>query len=816
MKHPRNILSCHRPRPTRGIDSVTHISHRWYAVAVLMWAVVCAAPTGARAQVQEATLHGTVVGPDGSPVDRATITLLDSRGDALTRVITTIDGAFRLRNVSPGTYSLRADAPPLGAMVHALNVSGALPIQLDIRMSATASEQITVRAADLLETGSTTSGITLAGEAVRRTPARLSTRGLQDAVATAPGWATEDNGVLHVRGVDDGFLYVIDGVPIYERLDGLFGTAPDAAMVESVNVSTGYIPPEFGLKAGGVIEVRTGGRSADNWLGTVDGGVASDATRNLSTVAGGPLARAMALSVGLATAASSRFLDPVHPDNLHNDGSSVSAGAQLGWSASPTLTLTTVAGFGRSHYDVPHGEAQEAALQDQRQHLRHHWQTISVQHVTSASTVSHLAAYHRSGSAALEGSDRDTPLFTHASRSLRRVGVLASVAHHRGRHLFKIGTEAARLTLDERFTFAVTDADKAEDADLSEQAMKYTPEAPFAFADAAHPTLLSLYAQDSFKPFGALTVDLGVRADWSRMLVRASQWSPRVGLAYSVPTTSTTLRASFGRFYQPPQAENLLLASSTEARALSPFAADGQSGGGELEPERQTATEIGIEQLFWRGMRLDVAYWRRGVTHAADPNVFFGTTIIFPNTVAAGRAAGLDVRLEIPRRRGWSGYVSYANSIVEQTGPITGGLFLEDDLGDIGPGTRFTPDHDQRNVGSAGLTYEHPRGGFWAALSARYESGTPLEVDPDDEQGLRERPGAELADFGRGRVRPRRIIDLLAMKRVVRASRADVDVRVSLLNLTGARWAYNFGNPFSGTHFGPGRTLQLGVRVAFR
>ena len=29
------------------------------------------------------------------------------------------------------------------------------------------------------------------------------------------------------------------------------------------------------------------------------------------------------------------------------------------------------------------------------------------------------------------------------------------------------------------------------------------------------------------------------------------------------------------------------------------------------------------------------------------------------------------------------------------------------------------------------------------------------------------------------------------------------------LNLAGERWAYNFGNPLSGTHFGPGRTFQV-------
>ena len=68
-------------------------------------------------------------------------------------------------------------------------------------------------------------------------------------MATLPGWSSEDNGLLHVRGTDDGFLYVFDGVPVYERLDQLSGLGPDLSTVESISVITGYIPPEFGHKA---------------------------------------------------------------------------------------------------------------------------------------------------------------------------------------------------------------------------------------------------------------------------------------------------------------------------------------------------------------------------------------------------------------------------------------------------------------------------------------------------------------------------------------------------------------------------------------
>jgi hypothetical protein len=228
------------------------------------------------------------------------------------------------------------------------------------------------------------------------------------------------------------------------------------------------------------------------------------------------------------------------------------------------------------------------------------------------------------------------------------------------------------------------------------------------------------------------------------------------------------------------------------------------------------AIEVAVNQALARTMRLDVSLWRRRIHNAADPNVFFGTTIIFPNTVARGRASGIDVRLELPRRAGWSGYVSYANSRVVQFGPITGGLFLEEEVIEIGPGTAFTPDHDQRNVGAFGVTYDHERSRVSLALTGRYESGTPLEVEGDELAELRERPGAELVDFARGRVRSRQVFDLSALHRLLRNRRVDLSLRLAALNITGERWAYNFGNPFSGTHFGPGRTLQAGARVVFR
>jgi hypothetical protein len=128
--------------------------------------LVCSLSAAAEAQLQQGTIHGTILGPDGSPVDGAVVTLLDGLGNALTSV-TSQAGQFGLTNVVPGTYSLRADAPPLWALLQPLTVGGALPVQVELRMSAVLAQQIVVQG-EQPGPDSTTTRITLAGDAVRR------------------------------------------------------------------------------------------------------------------------------------------------------------------------------------------------------------------------------------------------------------------------------------------------------------------------------------------------------------------------------------------------------------------------------------------------------------------------------------------------------------------------------------------------------------------------------------------------------------------------------------------------------------------------
>ena len=222
----------------------------------------------------------------------------------------------RVPGVAPGRYQVRARIAGVRARsTHPLDVDAALPVELTLRLTLRTSMSKSI--VDEAMAPDIASDARVDRRRVDRAgPVRAIARGVQEAVATLPGWATEDNGLLHVRGTDDGFLYVIDGVPVYERLDQLNGLGPTSRTIESINVITGYIPAEFGYKAGGVIDVRS--KSLGKRLARHRAGRARQRRCDSRVSAGRAGDSLAALAVTLAANAqqSDRFLDPVHPGQL--------------------------------------------------------------------------------------------------------------------------------------------------------------------------------------------------------------------------------------------------------------------------------------------------------------------------------------------------------------------------------------------------------------------------------------------------------------------------------------------------------------------
>ncbi len=603
-------------------------------------------------------------------------------------------------------------------------------------------------------------------------------------------------------------------MPVYERLDPLFGLSPDAASIDSLQVLSGYVPPQYGLRSGGVVELRssTAAVTDQRWGAEADAAGGSEGTQSGAGLLRARLGSSAEALVSGSGERSSRFLDPVDPDNRHNHGNTWTTHLAANWRPTVRDTFVARGGYGQSRFDVPNDPEQDAAGQDQRQGNDDALASVSWLRTLAPTTSSEVALYGRWMRADVNSSPFDTPLQTDAGRRLSRIGLLAHVTHERGRHRLAAGLEAASLRLDERLAFAVTDQEAGEEANLSPAARQFTPDDPFHFQDAVRRTQVSLFAQDSWRATDRLTVDGGLRFDATELLSHQTALSPRLGLAYRL-SSSTRLRLSANRFFQPPQSEWLLLAASSAARVLSPFAASG--GGAPPQAERQWSYEGGLDTWLFRTLRLDTALWHRQVTNFLDPNVFFGTTVLFPNSVASGRATGVDIRLELPPRRGFSGFLAYSYATVTEIGPINGGLFLEDDILEIGPGTEFKPDHDIPNTVTGALRYDAPTGLLAATVSGRYQSGVPLEVSDEGLDELAGRPGFDLVDVAAGRVKSHVVVDALVSVRLVRRRSVELQASLGGQNLFNERFAFNFGNPFSGTHFGSPRTLSVGLHARF-
>ncbi|HEY7351457.1 MAG TPA: TonB-dependent receptor [Terriglobales bacterium] len=778
-------------------------------------AVVCLALSASLcAQIEIGRVSGSVKDPSGAIISSAQVSIENPLSGRLTRVQTDNHGEFKFENVPYGAYILRASASGFSPISKTVDVRSNLPVRVPLTMSiAAAGTQVTVNASTGVAAETPRTETVIDESYIKLTPSVVRRDQLQALVSTAPGWNTENDGLMHIRGVDDGTLYVVNGVPTPDRVDGLFAGSFNTDAITSLDVITGNIPAEFGDRSGAVVLIQPKSGIDNPLNGTVSLGAGSFDSRDLATTMGGGT-RDWGVFFAGSGHQSDHFLDPVDPRNFNNSGGDVSLEFRTDWNATDNDVVRLSGMLQGANFRVPNNEHQQQAGQRERQEVRHDQESISWQHTWSSNTLSDASYFRNHFQSKLVPSELDTPITSEQNRHHTRQGVLASLTHVTHGHTLKFGAEAERVSINEFFGFAVTDPDAAEEAEISDPAMDFTPGNPFRFSDYVTRGIQGVYAQDDFSPFRNLRISAGLRYDHSDLLVSDEQASPRIGASYYVPYTRTVFRASFNRLYMPPQVENLLIASSEQARELSPFAASG--GGADIRPETLSAWEVGFSQELPQNLRLNVAYWWRRFRNIDDPNVLLGTNIIFPNSVARARAQGLDARLDVPLRQGFSAYFTYTNNEIIEIGPLNGGLFLEDEFIEIGPGTEFTPDHDQRNVGSFGLTYSAKRRGLWTSFSGRYESGVPIELPDLDPSELRALPGSNLVNFDTGRVKPWYLFGWSGGMDLLRRDRFILGAQLDVQNLANRDFAFNWGNPFSGTHFGYPRLVAGSLKFSFK
>lgn len=710
-----------------------------------------------------------------------------------------------------------------------VRIQSNVPVKLKIQLQAASlAETVDVRAFSgerLLEIGETGTRNELSLQRIEQLPIQVGSRGVEGLLISFPGFAANANGAIHPRGAHNQMTYVIDGMPISDQLTGSFATALDSSIVETLELFTGNIPPEYGSKVSGVasITTRSGLGSGTPFRGSVEMGAASfDTLSSVTGISGGGDRFGYFLSTNLLK--SNRFLDQVSLDNLHNGGNSQRFFSRFDFRPSEQQQLRANLMLGRSSFQIANLRSQHASGQDQRRLLKDLSASVGWLYILNDRTTVDTTASYRTAVALLHPSLEDTPVLASAARHLTSVTTSSRINMVRGDHILRFGFDYQGTPVSEDFSFGITDpsfnAPGQPDFNASLVPHDLSREGElFHFSGKETGSLWTGWMQDKWT-IDQLTLSLGLRYDLYRFLVKGNQLQPRVGLAYHLPITRTVFRLSYNRNYQTPPNENLILANSSEAAVLVPPAVREALGDAVLKirPQRQNVYEAGLQQAIGDHLNLNGVFYHKNSTDLQDNDNFFNTGIIFPTSLYESRVNGAEFRAVLLPYRKWSGSVSATHARVVATPPFTGGLFLGNAAVEALTSGAFIIDHDQV-LSVHGLVHYQLYSDLWLSSSLRYESG--LVSNPSDPEEVAQDPDfADLLPYvdlrsDPPRVNPRLIVDLGVGYGRGNGEDRNWDLQLQVTNLLNRTALYNFQSIFVGTRLVSPRSLGVKFRLFF-
>lgn len=776
------------------------VGRRTRFARIISWAVTVAFLPPLWGQLETGEIRLAVTDPSGLPLPCSGIVASDASHTE--RTFTTDDrGRFTLARLPFGLYRLTLHHSGFQDYAATVEVRSALPRAVKAQMKIeTVSAEVNVSgAATLLDTHSTGVAYSVGARQIEEQQSAVPGRNILDLINLQPGWLFEGNGVLHPRGSEYQTLFVVDGVPMDENRSPGFAPEFEQGEVQSLSILTGTYPAEYGRKLGGVVEVTTDKDIRRGFHGSAEtnGGSFDTAGGFFSGSYGW---RDSALTVSAFGSRTDRYLDPPVLGNFTNSATLDGFTAVYDWDVSAADRIHVSIGRRQSRFEVPNENLQQAAGQRQDRNALEDQGQAAWTHLFSPSVLLNLRGSVEDLSANLWSNRLATPIVAAQQRGFRRGYAAASLSVSKSHHDWKFGGDAYYAPVTEALQYRITDASY------------FDPGTPprFDFYGHALDREQSWFAQDTMR-YGNFTLSAGLRFDRYSLLVETNAWSPRTGVAWYWKRADVLLRFSYDRVFITPAMENLLLSSSPQVDVVDPAVARIA-----VQPSRGNFYEAGFSKRIAGKMRLDASFYRRTFANYADDDVFLNTGISFPIAFRSAEIQGVDVKLDLPKWRGLSGFLSYSNMTGTAELPAVGGLFLGD-LGELAASGAFPVSQDQRNSVRTRLHYQiHPR--VWVAATAQYGSGLPSEADGAEIQSLIQKYGQQIVDkvnFNAGRVRPNFSMDASLGVDIWRKEPRALRFQITGQNLRDRLNVLNFAGLFSGTAIAPPRSLNAKLSYEF-
>ena len=756
----------------------------------------------ALAQVDYGELRLKVADPSGAGVPASV--RLTCAGNGYDKMLT-IDasGTLAVQSMPYGVYQVQVTKSGFAPVSTFVEVRSALPVAESIQLNlASVVTKVNVTAAStLIDPNNPFSAMQIGAKQTEERLSSLPGRSIQDLVTSQPGWIYEGNAVLHPRGSEYQTQFVIDGIPLTDNRSPSFGPEIGADDLDSVSLYTAGYPAEYGRKMGGVVELDTH-RQTDSG---VHGQLVLSGGSYDSASSYGQLQDVWGRNTVSATASGStteHYLNPVVPENYTNTGTIGDFSTRYERDLSARDRLSFDVRHELSRFLIPNELVQQQAGQIQNGDNFETMGTVHYQHIVSPDSLIALSGMVRDNANDLYSNPKSTPVIALQHNGFREGYFKGTLSLHRGSHEFKVGVESDAIFLHEHFNYKITDP------------AYFDPDTPrtLSFADQRPNLDQSAFAEDLFR-LGNWTVSAGLRWDHYQLLLNQNAFSPRISIGRYVPSLNLVLHGSFDRVFQTPSFENILISSSTQIDALSD-----QFLRLPVQPSLGNYYEGGLTQAFFNRMRLDMNVYRRDVRNYADDDQLLNTGVSYPIAFDKSVIYGAEAKLAVIRLGKMNGYLSYSYMVGNVWFPVTGGLFLGDDVGDAVTqlNGHFPDSQDQRNTLRTRFQYQLlPR--IWFAAGAEYGSGLPFEYQGTEADALA-RYGPQVVnriDFERGRIWPLLAVNSSLGADVYKSERMNMRFQVDGGNLNNRLNVIDFGGLFSGNAIAPARSVTMRLNTRF-
>jgi outer membrane receptor for ferrienterochelin and colicins len=502
---------------------------------------------------------------------------------------------------------------------------------------------------------------------------------LNQVILQAPGVAQDSFGQLHIRGEHNGLQYRLNGIILPEGLS-VFSQALSPRLAGNVELITGALPAEYGLRTAGIIDITTKSGAFDNGGSvTVYGGSHGDiepsfevggSSGNLNYFVSGSY-----LSNDLGIESPDGRSDPIHDQTQQFQGF-----AYLEDIIDPSSRVSAILGVSHQSFQIPDVSGGQPTLgldvngmtQFPSQNLNENqteaseYGVVSYLHTTERFTtqVSLFGRYSTLnftpdviGDLLYNGISQLASK-TDAAGGLQAEGVYSLSAAHtlRGGVIVEVD-HAASNTNSQVLLVDNNPADATFGQQLSD--------APFTVVDNSAKTAVtfSVYLQDEWKLADNLTLNYGARFDQFDGFTDQNQVSPRVNLVW-LPQPSTTIHVGYAKYFTPPPFE--LVNNETVQKFIEPVPGNPSitSTGSPVvaacgalvattacplvskdttpSAERANYFDAGVEQKLGPHLTLTFDSYLKLSTHLIDEGQFGAPIILTPFNYAKGRQWGLE------------------------------------------------------------------------------------------------------------------------------------------------------------------------------